>query len=173
MAHNFSNFNEQEKINFIKDFFDTKGYIRIREGREKIRGKNVELSLVSNNLNLLNKIKEYLFKLDIKSNNLSQNSPKFYGLAITNYPSLKKFSEIFGFSQKSKRILLKNALKILFYAKRRQWLDEENKFLKENYLNLSDKIIAIKLTRGLHSVRMQRRKLKLKKESVNKWFIHQ
>lgn len=36
MAHNFSILDDRGKINFIKNFFDTKGYIRIKEGVEKI-----------------------------------------------------------------------------------------------------------------------------------------
>src|SRR3989304_7319825 len=103
--------NSKVKALFIKGFFDAEGNVDVRSVKRKDGRTDIirHLKCFSNNVELLQEIKQLLYFLNIKSE-IFRGKGKNYYVCIWNYKGLQKFNTNIGFIIQRKQRALNNAL---------------------------------------------------------------
>jgi DNA-binding transcriptional regulator WhiA len=108
---NFVSKTNKNKRKFIKGLFDAEGGIDLHTVKRKDGRTDIirHLKCFSNNVELLEQIKDFLAQLKIESKIFKGKMPNYY-ICIWSYRNLKSFYESIGFVIKRKQEQLKEAL---------------------------------------------------------------
>jgi len=100
------------KASFIRGYFDAEGGVYLTTIKRKDRLYNQitrHIKCFSNNTRMLEKIKDLLNQLQIKSSIFKGKKDNFY-VGLWNYQSIKRFNELIGFIIKRKQLALVSTL---------------------------------------------------------------
>ena len=102
---------DENKKNFIKGFFDAEGSVSLHVIKRKDGRTDIirHLKCFSNNVELLEQIKDLLLQIRIKSKIFRGKPPNYY-LCVWNYRNLSRFDELIGFVIIRKQKLLTKTL---------------------------------------------------------------